>query len=192
MLGNIKSIYILKLIFSNINDERKLLLIKYNNKIKDRLNITLNDYMFPSGKYFIGKRNGKGEEYNGFMDKLLFEGDYIDGKRNGYGKEYYEKKYYGNIVIKYEGKYINGKRNGKGIEYYYNDKKKFEGIYLFGLKYKGKGYDRKGKIMYEIENGKGYIKEVNSDNDIIFEGEYPNGKGKEYFIRKKIDSSKIQ
>ena len=80
MLGNIKSKYILKIIFSNINDERKLLLVKYNNKIKDELNIDLIDYKFLSGKYFIGKRNGKGKEYNGYNDELLFEGDYIDGK----------------------------------------------------------------------------------------------------------------
>ena len=92
MLRNIKSKNILKIIFSNINDERKLLLIKYNNKIKDRLNIDLINYKFLSGKYFIGKRNGKGKEYNGYNDEIIFEGDYIDGKRTGYGKEYYEEK----------------------------------------------------------------------------------------------------
>ena len=93
MLGNIKSKYILEIILSNINEERKLFLVKYNNKIKDRLNIDLINYKFLSGKYFIGKRNGKGKEYNGYNDELIFEGDYIDGKRNGYGKEYYEEKY---------------------------------------------------------------------------------------------------
>ena len=186
MLDNIKSRNILKIIFSNINDERKLLLIKYNNKIKDRLNIDLIDYKYLSGKYFIGKKNGKGKEYNILNDELIFEGDYIDGNRTGYGKEYYEDKFNDELKIKYEGKYLNGKRNGKGKEYYYNGQKKFEGIYLLGLKYKGKGYDIYGTIIYELEDGKGYIKEVNNDNDIIFEGEYPNGKGKEYFFRNKI------
>ena len=187
MLGNIKSRYILNIIFSNINDEKKLVLVKYNNKIKDRLNIDLIDYKFLSGKYFIGKRNGKGKEYNILNDKLLFEVDYIDGKRNGYGKEYYEEKYFGETSIKYEGKYLNGKRNGKGKEYYINGKIKFEGIYLFGIKYKGKGYDTKGQIIYELEDGKGYIKEINIDDDhILFEGEYPIGKGKEYFYNGKI------
>ena len=189
MLGNIKSRYILNIIFSNINDEKKLVLIKYNNKIKDRLNIDLIDYKFLSGKYFIGEKDGKGKEYNIYNDELLFEGDYLDGKRTGFGIEYYEKKYQGKIVIKYEGKYVNGKRNGKGIEYYNNGKIKFEGIYFFGLKYKGKGYDRDGKIIYELEDGKGYIKEVNIYNDTIFEGEYPNGKGKEYYY--KIQMNKI-
>ena len=176
MFKRIKSKNILKKIFSNIIQETKLNLVKYNNKIKNILYIELNDY-----KYFIGKRNGKGKEYNIINDKLLFEGDYIDGKRNGYGKEYYEEKYNRKIVIKYEGKFLNSKKNGKGIEYYNNGNIKFEGIYLFGLKYKGKGHDRKGRIIYELDDGKGYIKEVNIENYIIFEGEYPNGKGKEYF-----------
>jgi len=49
MLRNIKSKYILKIIFSKLNDGRKLLLVKYNNKIKNRLNIDLIDYKFLSG-----------------------------------------------------------------------------------------------------------------------------------------------
>ena len=93
MLEQIKSKYILQNVFSNINDERKLILVKYNNKIKYRLNIDLFDYMHFSGKYFIGKRNKKGKEYNILDDELIFEGDYIDGKRTGFGIEYYEKKY---------------------------------------------------------------------------------------------------
>ena len=112
MLEQIKSKYILQIVFSNLKEETKIILVKYNNKIKHRLNIELIDYMHLSGKYFIGKRNGKGKEYNRYNDELLFEGDYIDGKRNGYGKEYYE-----NGKIKYEGKYLSGKRNGYGKEY---------------------------------------------------------------------------
>ena len=179
MLEYIKSKYIVQIIFLYINEKRKLFLIKFNNKIKERLNINLFDYKFLSGKYFIGKKNGKGKEYNILNDELIFEGDYIDDKRTGYGKEYYEKE-----KIRYEGKYLNGKRNGKGKEYYKNGSIKFEGIYLFGLKYKGKGYDKYGKILYELENGKGFVKEINDINKIIFEGEYPNGKGKEYFYKK--------
>ena len=123
MLEKIKSKYILKEILSILFQEIKLNLVKYNNKIKEILNINLIDYKFLNKKYFIGKRNGKGKEYNIFNDKLIFEGDYLDGKRNGYGKEYYEEQYSEQPLIKYEGKYLNGKRNGKGIEYYYNDKK---------------------------------------------------------------------
>ena len=99
MLEHIKSKYILKLIFSNLNYETKLLLVKYNNTIKNKLYIELNDYKYLSGKYFIGKKNGKGKEYDIINNTLIFKGDYIDGKRNGYGKEYYEEQYYGKIQI---------------------------------------------------------------------------------------------
>ena len=47
-----------------------------------------------------------------------------------------------------------------------------------------------GNIVYEIENGKGYIKEYNKEGKFIFEGEYlngeRNGKGKEFYDEKLI------
>ena len=113
MLDYIKSKHILNIIFLFINDTKELNLVKYNNKLKNRLNIDLIDYIYLSGKYFIGKKNGKGKEYNIFNDKLIFEGDFIDGKRYGYGKEYYEGIYNGKIAIKYECKYLNGKKMEK-------------------------------------------------------------------------------
>ena len=63
MVERIKSRYILKKIFSNIIQETKLNLVKYNNKIKNILNIDMIDYKYLSGKYFIGKKNGKGKQY---------------------------------------------------------------------------------------------------------------------------------
>ena len=69
--------------------------------------------------------------------------------------------------------------------YYYNFKLRFEGEYLNGKKWNGKEYNIKGKIGYEIKDGKGNIKEYNYDGKFIFEGEYlngeRNGKGKEYY-----------
>ena len=61
---------------------------------------------------------------------------------------------------------------------------KFEGNYLNGKKWNGKGYDSNEKVIYELKEGKGYIKEYNDfDVTLIFEGEYlygeKNGKGKE-------------
>ena len=136
MLENVKSRYILEIIFSNINDGIKLNLIKFNKKIKLKLDINLLHYKLYSGRYFIGKRNGKGKEYNSFNHKLVFEGEYLEGKRAGCGKEYFfdENKQL-NIKV-YEGKYLNGKRNQKGTEYYSYGK--FEGIYISGDKYSGK------------------------------------------------------
>ena len=58
----------------------------------------------------------------------------------------------------------------------------FEGEYLNGKKWNGKGYLSNNAIDYEIKNGNGHIKEYD-DGSFIFEGEYlngqRNGKGKE-------------
>ena len=181
MLKNIKSKYILKAIFKNINYENKLKIFRLNNKIKDILNINLIEYKILSGRFIIGERSGYAKEYDSLNNKLIFEGNYKEGKKYGYGKEYI------NNHIIFEGNYLNGKRNGKGIEYYNNGKIKFEGIYLLGIKDSGCGYDYKGNLIYKIEDGKGYIKEFDEyDRCIIFEGEYLNGKGKEYYLKNKI------
>ena len=158
-------------------------------------NICNNKLLF-EGKYLNGKGNGKGKEYAG---KIIFEGEYLNGKRwngklygsaknivyelkNGKGfiKEFYES---GNL--KFEGEYINGERNGKGREYdFYDGKIIFKGEYLNGKRWNGKGYDAENNIVYELINGKGFIKEYHYNNELKFEGEYlngeKNGKGKEY------------
>ena len=66
-----------------------------------------------------------------------------------------------------------------------NGKLDYEGEYLFNKKWNGKVYDEKGKIIYELIEGEGKIKEYNINNGkLIFDGEYlngiKNGKGKEY------------
>ena len=59
----------------------------------------------------------------------------------------------------------------------------YEGEYLIGKKYNGKGYDTNGNIIYELKNGTGKVKEYDYGR-LEFEGEYlngkRNGKGKEY------------
>ena len=42
----------------------------------------------------------------------------------------------------------------------------------------------KNNSIYQLKTGKGFIKEFNYDGNIIFEGEYLNGKrnGKEYSL----------
>ena len=63
----------------------------------------------------------------------------------------------------------------------------FEGEYLNGKKWNGKGYDKE-KIIYELKDGKGfindYIKSYLGVRPLIIEGEYingeSNGKIKEY------------
>ena len=153
-----------------------------------------------SNKIIYKLKEGKGiiKEYNEFGDKLLFEGDYLYGKRNGKGKEFDNDK------LIYEGEYLNGNRNGKGIEYSRNGKLRFEGVYLYNYKIKGKlfineklefegeflynkkwngkGYDKYGNIIYELNNGNGRVKEYNDDGELIFEGEYLDGKKREIDI----------
>ena len=145
------------------------------------------------GEYLNKKRHGIGKEYskNGV---LLYEGEYLNGKRHGIGKEYSK-----NGVLLYEGEYLNGKRHGLGKEYSKDGELIFEGEYINGKYFNGKGFnimecdvkDGKGKVKlyYQINpkllkfegeiingeiNGKGT--EYDTNRNIIFIGEYKNGK----------------
>ena len=158
------------------------------------------------GEYKNGKRNGKGKElcFNKYKE---FEGEYRNGIRwigveydydeNIINKINYEeelyKEYYKNELKKFEGESINGKKNGKGKEFFNNDNNKlmFEGYYLNNKKWNGKGYDINGNIIYELINGNCIVKGYHEvDLQIIYEGEYKNGKkngkGKEYYYMDKI------
>ena len=179
MLENTKSKFIVGIIFSFINEKRKLILLKYNKNFKDKIEIGLMNYEIYSGRYIIYDQNGQGKEYN-LEEHHLYEGGYLKGKRNGKGKEY--DNFSLEDVI-FEGEYLKGKRNGKGKEYDLEGNMMFEGEYLNGKKWNGKGYDGEKNIVYEIKNGNGYIKEFR-DNKLRFEcqflnGEF-NGKAKEY------------
>ena len=51
-----------------------------------------------------------------------------------------------------------------------------------------KSYDISGNIIYELKNGKGYVKNYDAyNNKLIYEGEYLNGEkngwGKNIFMR---------
>ena len=116
------------------------------------------------GEYLNGKRHGKGKEYN-FFGHLIFEGEYLNDKKwNGKtyeinalvselknGNGYINDKYF-------KGEIKNGERNGKGKEYDMFGKLVFDGEYLNGKKWNGKGYYN-DQIVYVLRDGKGYIKE---------------------------------
>ena len=196
MLKFIKSSHIVNKIFSNLNEIRKLNLVRHNNYFQNILSINIEYYMKMSGRYKVESTNGNGKEYEIITDELLFEGEYLNGKRHGKGKEYKN-----NEVI-FEGEYLNGKRNGKGKEYNFLNEVIFEGEYLNGKRWNGNFINRKsthkpdleklesnnnkeGNItINKIQNGKGIIKEYDEDR-LIFEVEYLNGelngKGKELF-----------
>ena len=79
--NSIKSYYILEHIFSYLNINEKLDLIKYNQEIQKKLNINIENYKLISGRYFEGERNGKGKEFTLKDNKLIFEGEYLKGKK---------------------------------------------------------------------------------------------------------------
>jgi len=212
-LIDIKSIIILKKIFSILHEKQKLNLIINNKRLQKLFFIDIKDYKQISGKYKIIEKDGKGKEYILDTKIVIFEGDYINKKRNGKGKEYNDKsqlifegeyfngkrkglgKEYNLGELIFQGEYLNGKRNGKGKRYYDNGKILFEGEYLNGKIWNGKGYNEDGKIDFEINNGKGIVKEyyfrTNKLKFLEFEGEYingeRNGKGKEYFSEDNLE-----
>ena len=124
-LMHIRSSYILRGIFSFLDEKQKLNMIIYNKKLQKIFSIDIEHYKNISGKYKIGEKNGKGKEYRLDTNRLIFEGDYMNGKRNGKGKEYYDD----NGKLEFKGEYLNGKRNGKGKEYY---KELFNGLKFEG------------------------------------------------------------
>ena len=153
MFKRIKSIYFIQSIFSLIDESAKIKISKYNKSLQKLLNLNLLDYRRLSGKYIIYEKSPKniGKEYDCKYNDLKYEGEYSNGKRNGKGKEYIH--HHSELIVKFEGEYLNGKRNGKGKEYYHYEKLiKFEGEYLNNKKWNGKGYDKKGKIIFEIKN----------------------------------------
>ena len=106
-----------------------------------------------------------------------YEGEYLNGQKNGKGKEYYHSG-----ELKFEGEYLIGLRHGKGKEYYKNGNLKYEGEYFFGRKWDIKLYDNNGKLIHELKDGKGFIKE-NGDfniNEFGYLSGLRNGKGKIY------------
>ena len=117
--------------------------------------------------FVINNGNGYIKLYDYFW-KSFFEGEYKNGEKNGKGKEYNE-----NGIILYEGKFDNGIKVGcgKGKEYdSFTDKLKYEGHYFDGKK-EGEG------------------KEYNTNDCLILEGKFKNGKrlrGKEYANKKLI------
>jgi len=155
-LRDIKYSYITKKIFSFLNEKQLLKMIIYRKELQKMLSIDIEDYKKISQICKIGEKNGNGKEFIINTNILIFEGEYSKGIRNGKGKEYY----------------LSGKL-------------KFEGVYLKGKRWNGKGYNINGNIEFEIKEGNGYIKEFNFYGKLEFEGDYlngiRNGKGNEYY-----------
>ena len=152
-----------------MDESQKLKIIIHNKNLQNKIYISLINYKIFSGRYIIFEENNKNKRkiYNSFSDKLIFEGEYLNGKAKEYDR-------YGNLV--YEGEYLNGKRNGKGKEYF-GRHLLFDGEYLNGKRWNGKIYDKDNDLIYELKEGKGYVKDYyqSNENYIRYEGEYLNG-----------------
>ena len=103
-IGQIKSNFILKKIFSLVCLKTKLDIIINNKSLQNKFDYTIEDYKNLSKRYKKYDTNGKVKEYLISSDILVFEGEYLNGKRNGEGKEYYS-----NGSIKFKGEYLHGK-----------------------------------------------------------------------------------
>ena len=206
MLKNIKSKYVIAIVFTYLKEGKKLILVKCNKNLQKNINISITNYQHYKGCYLeYDSINSKRiiKKYDGISNSLIFEGDYFDSKRNTNGVEYYEgtkifegeylngkrdhrgKEYYQNGKLKFDGEYLNGKRNGRGEEYYQNGMLMFLGNYLNDKKWSGDLYDKVGKMKDRLDNklnGKG--KEYDELGLLEFDGEYlngtRNGKGTEY------------
>ena len=86
-IRDVKSSYILKIIFSFLSEKLRLDMIMHNKELQNMFNVYIENYKKLSGKYKIGGKNGNGREYIINTNILIFEGKYLDGKKNGKGKE---------------------------------------------------------------------------------------------------------
>ena len=148
---------------------------KLNGKAKE---YNCYEQLIFDGEYFNNKKwNGKVKEYND-SDSILFEGEYLNGEKNGIGREYKENK------LIYKGEYSFGEKHGKGKEYYDNCKLKFEGEYQYGLRWNGNMYNYNNEFLFKLVNGNGIGKEYNFCGELEYEGEFREGEriglGKEY------------
>ena len=80
MLEKIKSIFFIKIIFSYIEEERKLKIVKYNKAFQNKINIHFINYKIFSGRHIIYEAKGKGKEYDN-NNNLVFEGEYLSGEK---------------------------------------------------------------------------------------------------------------
>ena len=71
MFENVKSSYFIKMLFSYVDDERKLEIIKYNKTLQNKININLINYKIYSGKYLIYDKYGIVQEYNNLIKIII-------------------------------------------------------------------------------------------------------------------------
>ena len=84
-IENINSQYIIQFIFSYIEKRRELDIIKLNKKLKQKLEVNIEDYKKESKRYKVIGEDGIERVYLLKDNVLIFEGKYLNGKKNGTG-----------------------------------------------------------------------------------------------------------
>ena len=62
MLNDIKSDYFIIIMFSFIEKDKRLKILKYNKGLQNKVNINIKHYIVNSGRYIIYESKGKGKE----------------------------------------------------------------------------------------------------------------------------------
>ena len=83
IFNNIKSSYILKKIFSLLEEKKKLKTIMYNKKLQKNIDISLANYKFYNLSFVKDK-----DIYDEYTSYLVYRGEFLKGRRNGKGKWY--------------------------------------------------------------------------------------------------------
>ena len=78
----VRSRYILKKIFSFLDEKKKLIVIKYNKLYIKTFGITIEQYKKLSGGIKIDGINGYGKEYELETLNLIFKGFYLNEKKS--------------------------------------------------------------------------------------------------------------
>ena len=87
MLNKIRSSYVLKQILDNLDNEKKLNLVKYSKKLQNKLDLDIYDYRRFSGRYIEEMEDGTIIEYNSANGNIIYVGEYFKWKKKWKGKE---------------------------------------------------------------------------------------------------------
>ena len=70
-IRDIKSVFIIKIIFSFLSEKQILNMIIYNKELQKMFFVNINDYKKISGKYRIIEKNGEGKEYKIYTNIMV-------------------------------------------------------------------------------------------------------------------------
>ena len=159
----------------------------------DKTRLSYSSFKFDNGDIYTGehynkKPNGEGKLISPSGTSTSFIGQWKDGLPHGLGLEIY-----GNNKGKFQGEYINGVKNGYG-KIFFEDGSIFEGDFKnndingFGILIWPDNKKYEGNWRNNKMNGKG---KMTWENGMIYEGEYLNNKKHGFGVFVWPDNKKI-